>query len=305
MGPASASLALLTVVLWGGTAVSNSFALDVLPTIYVGGARFGLASLFMVVWCLVERSSLKLNGPQFLWAALLGVLLFAQIGLFNVGTAWSSSSNASILVNSYIFWVAAIEHFVTRHIRLHWWQLLGLLVATAGCGVLLLDTAQGPVSAGLDQTSLEGDLVMVLSGFVLGVKVILTKYAVRHVRPGPLIFWHDVVGTALFFAASFLAGERIQGEMTPSAWIAVLYGGLVVSGFCFGANAWLLKRHGASQVSVFSFATPICGVALGVLLRGDRASPWLVVAAASVTVGIYLVNRTSSPFERPEVDAGV
>jgi drug/metabolite transporter (DMT)-like permease len=82
---------------------------------------------------------------------------------------------------------------------------------------------------------------------------------------------------------------------------ALLYSGFVVSGFCFAANAWQLRRHGASQVSVFSFTTPIFGVALGVLLRGDVLSPWLLVSGVAVAVGITMVNlKEETAAETPE-----
>jgi LPXTG-motif cell wall-anchored protein len=71
---------------------------------------------------------------------------------------------------------------------------------------------------------------------------------------------------------------------------SLLFVGLVVSGFCFAGQAWLLQRYSASIVSVFSFATPVFGVALAVWLRGDEISPWLVVAGLCVAAGIVLVT---------------
>src|SRR4029079_354691 len=117
-----------------------------------------------------------------------------------------------------------------------------------------------------------------------------TKEAVRHIAPGTVILWHDFLGAGLFFLASVLTEPMPTAAPTmPVIW-ALLYGGLVVSGFCFAAHAWQLRTYGASQISVFSFATPVFGVALGVLLRGDALSPWLLVCGLAVAVGITLVN---------------
>jgi drug/metabolite transporter (DMT)-like permease len=41
---------------------------------------------------------------------------------------------------------------------------------------------------------------------------------------------------------------------------------------------------------VFSFATPVFGVWLAVLLRGDVLSPWLLAAGGGVAAGILLVT---------------
>ncbi len=297
LGPFSIGLTSLIVTIWGATAVTNQFAMDVLPPIYVGGIRFLLAAIFMIGWCLVTRDSLILIGKQWWVAFVLGLLLFLQIGTFNLGIERSNSSHATILVNSFILWVAAYECLISKAIRLHWWQGLGLLLSGGGCCFLLL-AAENPASASplsLDTPTLTGDLILALIGFILALKILYTKYAVQHVKPGPLILWHDVFGTVLFFVCSGLTETALLSEITMPAIWALLFGGIVISGFCFAANAWLLKRHGASQVSVFSFLTPICGVALGVFLRGDQLSIWLVLAGVFVATGIYLVNYTPAP----------
>lgn len=294
MGTGSILLALSSTALWGGTAVSNQFAMDVMPPILVGAARFGLAAVFMIYWCRREGSPLLLKRGEWTPAWILGWLLFVQIGTFNLGTYWSSTSHASILVNSFVFWVAAWEALVSRTFVMRWWQLLGLLLSGLGCSTLFMGQWLGASpAAGQDAPSLLGDLVLVLSGITFAVKVIYTKRAVANIAPGPLILWHDVFGTLMFLVCSLLMGETMHGDLTWVAWLAVLYNGLVVSGFCFAVNAQLLQWHGASQVSVYSFATPVCGVALGVLMRGDELSFALLLAGVLVAIGIALVNKTS------------
>jgi drug/metabolite transporter (DMT)-like permease len=293
MGPGSVLLAVTTCVLWGGTAVSNQFVMDVLPPIYVAGLRFLLAGLFMYGWCLVIGAPLDLDRKGWSVALILGTLLFFQISLFNVGAFLSSTSHASILVNSYIFWVAIGEHLLHPHARRdlrHWG---GLVLSGVGCLMVLLNT-EAVTTASRDAPTLSGDLLLVFSGFILGGKILYTKHAVRKYPPETMIFWHDVIGTAMFLLCSALLESPGGNPMTLTAWIALLFSGLIISGFCFGANAILLKRHGASHVSVYSFATPIFGVALGVLLRGDELSASLFAGGLLVAGGIFLVN-TSGP----------
>ncbi|OAI53766.1 hypothetical protein AYO47_04130 [Planctomyces sp. SCGC AG-212-M04] len=289
---AATVLSLTTAFLWGGTAVSNQFAVDQLPPLMVGGIRFLLAGLFMLPWCLFEKAPIRFTREQLRPVLIMSVLLFVQIGTFNIGCKWSTSSHASLFVNTYIFWVAAVEHFLWRTIRLGFRAILGLAIAGTGVALLVLSTAkpEAAASSGLDKPTLVGDLVLLFSGLILAVKVLYTKEAVRHIAPGTVILWHDFLGAGLFFIASALS------EPAPTAWpnspaiYALLYGGLVVSGFCFAAHAWQLRTYGASQISVFSFTTPVFGVALGVLLRGDALSPWLLVCGLAVAIGITLVN---------------
>jgi drug/metabolite transporter (DMT)-like permease len=236
----------------------------------------------------------------------MSALLVLQIGSFNIGGKLSTASHASLFVNTYIFWVAAGEHFVLRSLRLNLRQWAGLVIAAAAVALLLLSSGHPPrtslsTSAPMDEPTLLGDFALLFSGIVLGVKTVYTKVAVRSIAPGTLILWHDIVGTAMFIALSLTFETMPTHVPGPHAVWALLYSGFVVSGFCFAANAWQLRRHGASQISVFSFTTPIFGVALGVLLRGDVLSPWLLVSGVAVAVGITMVNlKEETAAETPE-----
>ncbi len=298
IGTRSAVLALLTSFLWGGTPVAIKYSQDVLPPIGVAAARFLLAAAFMVVWCRMQRVGLGLKSAERRPALICGLLLYAQISLFHLGLHSSSPSHGSLLINTFVLWVAAIEHFVTRTDRLNARQLTGLMMAVAGVVLVLvvpgndLDTTNTAASIARDQPSFYGDLLLVGSGFLLGVKIIFTKHAVRIVPPARLILWHDLVGVALFVATSLvIESEQIDlGRFHIQAGLGLLYQGLIVAGFCFAVQSQLLKRHPAARLSVFAFLTPIFGVLIAWAFREAAPSPWLLVAAVTVAAGIALVN---------------
>lgn len=292
MGLGSAALVLLTCVLWGGTPVAISYSVDTLPPIAVAGFRFALAACVMLVWCRHEGSGFRLERWQWKYAVIAGFLMFMQISLFNIGVAWSNSSHGSLLINSGVFGVVALEHFVTKNDRLTPRKTFGLiLAATCVVGILVITGSNG--DDGLrDQPSLAGDLLLLGSACVLAVSVVYTKHAVAFVAPGKLIFWHDVVGTVLFFALSGLTERMHLSDFTLPAVIGVLYQGICVAGLCFAIQAHLLRKHSASQIAVFGFAMPLFGIMFGNLFRGDPLSLWIVVAGIGVAVGILLVNAS-------------
>ena len=65
----------------------------------------------------------------------------------------------------------------------------------------------------------------------------------------------------------------------------------MAAGLCFAIHTTLLRTHSASQISLFAFTTPLFGVTIAVLMRGDHLSPWLLLSAACVAAGIFLANR--------------
>ena len=338
LGPATIALTLLLVALWGGTPVAIKYSVATIPPIAVSAIRFAMAAVFMLAWCRMEGTSVALRPGQLKPCLILGILLCLQISLFTLGVEASIASHGTLFINTFIFWVAAIEHFVTRTDRLSLTRLSGLLVAAAGVLLILTMQNSSPAvpereaasavtarpdssaettsrasveaastsdgsgsnhSAGDDsagsptspESTLWGDLLLLTSAMLLGIKIIYTKQATQTVEPGKLIFWHDVFGTGLMAAWSLLYETVDPAGFTLPAVLGLLYQGIVVAGFCFGCQARLLRKHSASQLSVYSFATPLFGILLAVLLLGEQLSPWLFVSGAAVATGIWLVNR--------------
>jgi drug/metabolite transporter (DMT)-like permease len=296
------ALAVLLAALWGGTPVAVKFSTgELMGPITVSGVRFAMAAVFMLFWCRWQGTEIRLHPGQIGPSVILGLLLFVQISTFTIGIHWSSASHGTLFINTFIFWVVGFEHFMIGGSRLTRRRSLGLLIAAVGV-VLILWTTKISHSgeATVDDPDLIGDLVIVISGFLLGIKIIYTKHAMRKVEAGKLIFWHDAIGVIFFAIAAilfespnlepFFSSAIVYQQEVREAMLGLLYQGLVVAGFCFATQAVLLRRHSASQLSVFSFATPLFGITFAVLFRGEQLSEWLAVSGVCVAVGILLVN---------------
>ena len=287
----SASLVLLTAALWGGTPVAIRFASDAIPPVTMAGLRFVIATGFMLVWCRWERTGLRLDRKQLSWAFGLAVILFLQISTFNIGVQLSNASHGAMLINTFVFWVVAFEHFIMRSDRLTVRKLAGLILAGAGVGLILtVDQAAGAGLESVDAPSFAGDMVLIFSAVLLAIRITYTKHALLKMETGKLIFWQDLLGVGLFLAYGMLGESFRLADLTSAAIWGLMYQGVVVAGFCFAMHASLLRKHSASQLAVFSFTTPLFGVILASLLRSDRLSAWLLVSAVCVALGIYLVN---------------
>jgi drug/metabolite transporter (DMT)-like permease len=290
-------LTLLTVVLWAGTPTAVRFSTDLIPPVSVAGLRFAVAIVFMFFWSLSHGTSLKLTRLELRKPLIGGILLFFQIGTFTLGIHWSNASHGTIFINTFIFWLVAIDHFFTKTERLSTRPIIGLILAAFGVGLILATTAGPGTTTVLEGASLDGDLLLVLSALILAVKIAYTKHSVGSIHPDSFIFWHAVFGTVLFalwgftvegFRPSILAD--IHDSKTQVALAGIAYQGIAVAGLCFAIQARLLRKHSASKIAVFSFATPLFGILFAVLLRGDPVSPWLFVSGIAVAVGILLVN---------------
>lgn len=276
------------VALWGGNSVAVSFSVDSIPPVAVACLRFAMGTGVMFLWCRWFRIPLRASRRELRVSFVAGFLLFTQIATFNVGVLWTNSTHGAMLINTFPFFVAAIEHGITKTYRLTTRRSLGLIIAAAGVAAVMFDRPSG---SALPRSFLQGDTVLLVSSILLALRVVYVGRVVQTMQPGKLMFWHDVFGVLMFAAWSLAAESFDEVNFSWPSILGLLYQGLIVSGFCFVVHASLLKHHGASQISVFSFATPVFGVLFGVAIRNDPFTASIVVGATCVAAGIWAVTR--------------
>ncbi len=294
------ALVVLTAACWGGNPVAAKYSLfseetqHGLPPLTVSGIRFAMATLFMVVWCLCSRAPIRLTRKQVLPCFIAGTLLFAQIATFTIGVHLSNSTHTTILINTFIIWVLVIEHFYTGNHRITVIQLAGCVLAgTSALVTLIIESSTDVTTPLADQASISGDVIILISALILAIKILFIKANLEKVPSGTIILWHDFIGFLWFIPAALLFEfDRMAWDYVNDAVIGgLMYQGIVVGGMCFAIQTMLLQKYSATQISVFSFLTPLFGIAAAAIFRNDPLSPWIFVSLLLVATGIYLVNR--------------
>jgi len=214
-------------------------------------------------------------------------LTVVQIGTFNWGTSHSEAGRSSVFINIHPLVVAPLAWVVLGE-RLGTRGLLGLVGAAGGVLILLSE----PLRRG---GGLVGDLVVLGSGIVFGVQTIAQKKTFPLIPPITLLFAQSALVIPLSFGYS-LGFEGLGAyHFTRAALWGVLYQGLAVSGACITLWLLLLRRYPAGRLATLSFMTPLFGVGLGHLLRGEALTWPLMLGGGLVGLGIYLVasDRTA------------
>ncbi len=290
-----------TAALWGGNPVAAKYTLlsdytDYgLPPITVSGIRFLLATLFMLIWCQFEKSPWKITRQQLPICLIAGTLLAAQIGTFTIGVQLSNSTHTTILINTFIIWIFGYEHFISRTQRMTKLQVVGCILAAASALVTLLlksstDTTDQDTS---DLPGLLRDVIIVISGALQAAKILFIKANLKTIQSGTLMLWHDLIAVIWFvmIAAYFERDQISLAQVNHQVVWGLIYQGVIVGGLCFAIQTFLLNKYSASRITVFSFLTPIFGIAAAATLRNDPLSSWIFLSLALVAAGIYLVNR--------------
>jgi drug/metabolite transporter (DMT)-like permease len=238
------------------------------------------------------------------WARLRGIALFERDGTLAAGLA------AGLLFGvEFVFIYAGLEHTaaarmvvfvylapVLTALGLAWFvpgerlravQWAGVLLAFAGLVVAFADGFAAPGRA-----TLRGDLYGVIAAALWAAPtVVIRASALAPVRAEKTLLYQLGVSALLLPAASWLWGERGITRLDATVIASLAFQSVVVAFASYLVWFWLLTRYLAARLAVFSFLTPLFGVAFGVLILGEALSPQFALAAALVGLGIALVNR--------------
>lgn len=291
------AITVLCCAVWGGNPIAVKFSVPDLPPLGVAGLRFILAVPMIGLVC--RALGYPLLFPREHWKLMAAHVAFtvAQIGTFNWGTTMSLAGRASIFINIHPLVVAPLAWLLLGE-RSSRRALIGLGAASFGVGVLLYE----PFSQG---TPVVGDLIVLGSGIIFGVQTIFQKATFKHIPSATMLLWQTILGAPVFLALSLAVEGAGAYHFTTPAVLGVIYQGVITSGVCFTLWMVLLSRYAAAQLATLAFLTPLFGITLGNLTRGEPLTLPLLIGGGLVGLGIYLVTSDKDAgVPDPEEDSG-
>jgi len=282
-----AAVALLLSALWGANPVAIKIGLADAPPLRLAWMRFVLGGLTILAYAWWTRRSgmLRLRPGEAGPIASLGLLFAVQIALMNVGIGLTSAAHGAVLLNSYAIHTVVLAHFFIPGDRMTPAKIGGVVVAYGGIALLF----GGGLSARGD--TLMGDLVVMLSALLLGERTVYMARALQRVDPMKLLLGQAVIGSACFLAASVWLERGTATRWTAPLAGSLAYQGVVVAGFNFVVNAWLLQVYRPSALSAWALTSPIWGVVVAWAVAGEPLTPMVVASSVMVAAGIGLATR--------------
>jgi drug/metabolite transporter (DMT)-like permease len=288
MGRQGVAFALLLCFLWGGLAPALKVSLRGMAPFAIAGWRFLLALACILLWCRVNQIDWQIPRRMHVSLMAFSVLFALQIGLLNLGAQWTSSNHTVVLLNTNPVFVALLAHFFIPNDRLSWQKAAGLFGAFAGVCVTFLETVRMS-----GESPWLGDSIVLVSGLVLGVLHVYSKFLVHRLTPFQVVVWQMIYGVPLFFLASAFLETTSTNGLSWTVVASILYQGVAVGAFCFTGWTHLMQRFAASKVATFQFTTPLFGVVLSAWILGESTSATLLAGGGLVALGIYWVARAT------------
>jgi drug/metabolite transporter (DMT)-like permease len=202
------------------------------------------------------------------------------------GLVYTSVSRATLFIYMAPFVVTLGAHWLLPAERLRATTVVGLGCAFAGLAIAFADGLRLP-----DRRELAGDAMEFAGAVLWGATTLVIKARGAGLGATTTLFYQLAGSALVLLPLAALTGEAGITNPTPLVIAAVLYQMVGVAFLSYLAWFWLLARYPASELSAFSFWTPIFGVIASGLLLGEPVTDAIAVAVVLVAVGIYLVNR--------------
>lgn len=251
--------------------------------------RCGVAALLVSALMWWRGGSFSVRDGTFWPGIAAGVLFAAEFLCVSVGLSYTTASHMVVfLYTAPIFAVLGLHYFVAAE-RIGRIQWMGVLLAFGGIAYAFSDSFGSDGAATVDM--LLGDVLAVLGGlFWAATTIVVRTTALSEAAPTRTLLYQLVVAAVLLLG---IAGGLHQSSIiaiSGIAWASLLFQSVIVAFACFLAWFWMLRHYLASRVSVFSFLTPLFGVAFGVLLLDDPIKLRFAVGAVLVLAGVVMVN---------------
>jgi drug/metabolite transporter (DMT)-like permease len=271
--------------LWGFNQVAVKAAAPAISTGLQGALRSAIGLACLVLWALARRTPFA-SRDTIASGLVAGALFAGEFAFLYVGLSHTTASRMVVfLYLAPVVTALGLALFVPGE-RLAPLQWAGVALAFAGVAFAF----RGGWAAGASSTWL-GDLFGLVAAVLWGATTVFIRAsALARASATKTLFYQLLVATLTLPLVSLAVGEPGVMHWSPTAVASLVYQGVIVTFASYLAWFWLLTRYLAGRLAVFSFLTPLFGVAFGVVLLGDPLTPSLLLAAAMVAGGILLVN---------------
>jgi drug/metabolite transporter (DMT)-like permease len=283
----------LAPILWGGALVAGRVVAAELSPILITWIRFLLVSVFLLPVLRTYEGHLprpsRHDGILLVLLALTGMVVFNLLLFSGLKTVTAVRSSVLIALGPAVVAVLMMTFF-REPARGH--TIAGILIAFAGAIVTITDGRPARALAGGLSA---GDLYLAGSVLCWAAYTILARPAMRRLAPLTVLTYSSVIGTVFLTPFALHRGTLAQlAGCSWTAWVSLLYLSIGAAGVAYLCYYMGIRDVGPSRAAVFLNLEPVSAIALGVLLLGERLTWPVLVGAAAVIAGLYLVNRPAS-----------
>ena len=274
---------------WGLQQISIKIAVQSIAPALQGGIRSIGAAILLYLWMAIRREKMVLSDGTLWWGVAVGLFFSIEFLLIYWGLEFTSASRSVIFLYTMPFITAVGAHWFVPGEYLNKTQVAGLCCAFFGIVVAFSESVSHPQSK-----IVIGDTMLLLAAGFWAAATILVKASPLHsISASSVLLYQLVVSAIMLPLGAMLLGQTEIVNVTPLILGCMVYQVVWVAFITYLAWFWLIRHYPASKLSAFLFLTPLFGVLEGIVLLDEQITYRLLTALALVSIGIYVVNRSS------------
>lgn len=280
---------LLLSIIWGLQQVAlKGTATEMAPVLLIA-VRSGLAAVLVGTLMVLRQERPLLQAGNWRPGLVVGALFALEYLLVAEGLRLTSAAHIVVFLYTAPIFAALGLHRKLPAERLAALQWVGIGVAFAGIALAFFGRA--PTAAMADTSRmLWGDFLGLLAGAAWGATTVVVRTTRLSSAPASETLLYQLVAACVLLLLAAFASGQTTFTPTPLLWANLVFQVVIVSFASFLVWFWMLRHYLASQLGVFSFMTPLFGVAFGVWLLNEPLEPAFLAGSAMVLAGILLVN---------------
>lgn len=281
------TLAFILSILWSGNPISIKAGLEDAPPLRLGWMRFVLGGIVAILWSLYNKEAIKFKKSDVIPLIGTGLLFSVQLGFMNIGQNYTSGGHGVIMITTFPLWASIFSHLFIPNDKLTRFKIFGMIIAYIGVIILFWESISNS-----SNNYLIGDLLMLTSAILLGARQIYISQISQGLNQGEIkiLYTQAFVGTFTFFIFSQLF-ENSNFSISYNLVIALFYQGVIIAGFGFIGQTWLMKKYLPSRILIINISQPVFGVILAWVVLGEIPGFELVFATIFVLSGSYLAFK--------------
>lgn len=247
--------------------------------------RSAIASACGIAYCIAIKQPLFHRDIRLFHGFMVGLLFGLEFVCIYLGLLYTDAARAVILVNLAPFVVAIGAHLFLGE-RLGTTKIAGLVLAFAGAYLVF----QGKPRA-WNTSMLLGDALEIAGAILWGATTLyIKKYLAGKVHPIHTFLYQLVFSVPVIFVCACFLEQKWILAVNATAVGALLYSAVIVAFISYLAWFKLIHTYPVSELAVFTFLTPVFGVALSGIILGEQLTAGLLLGLAFVSAGIYVTN---------------
>lgn len=273
-------------LIWSSTWLVIKVGLAELPPLWFVALRFVVATAILFAVCAGRYPIFPRDRREYFFLAGTGLLVFTvNYALLFWAEQHISSGLAAVLQATIPIFGLLFAHLHLPGERLHWAKLFGAALGVAGVAIIC-----GKVLDVQGSLAFRGGLGVIVGAAAAAYSNTWSKMRGGRFAPAVLAAWQMLFGCVPLLGLAFwLEGSPFRLHWDTSAVACLLYLALVGSAVAFLLYYWLLRRIAVTRLQTISLITPPLALVVGWFLAGEELSPWAILGAAFILVGMGLI----------------